>query len=142
MGNKPVASQTTKAKLHSTSKAQSAGKKQVRKVSNTVGHSARATAPARELAEADQHEQLVSDCLFRLRKWGSIRAERLAQATARIVLHRRAAEVLGDEHKAELWLRRKNPALSGKSPLFVFRKKTDRTKVFDLLGRIEHGVFS
>ncbi len=43
----------------------------------------------------------------------------------------------GDEEAAEKWLKQPLPALDGKSP-----DEAPSSDVIDLIGRLEHGVFS
>jgi putative toxin-antitoxin system antitoxin component (TIGR02293 family) len=53
-----------------------------------------------------------------------------------------AAAVLGSEVKAAAWLRRPNRALGGRAPLELLDGDLGARQVEDLLGRIEHGIFS
>jgi putative toxin-antitoxin system antitoxin component (TIGR02293 family) len=53
-----------------------------------------------------------------------------------------AAAVLGGEAKAAAWLRRPNRALEGRAPLELLDSDLGARQVEDLLGRIEHGIFS
>ena len=59
---------------------------------------------------------------------------------ARLVTH--AAEVFGDPQKAAEWLRRRNHALGGRTPLSLLDTDIGVQEVDDILGRIEHGIFS
>lgn len=54
----------------------------------------------------------------------------------------RASEVLGEEEKALQWLRAPNRALGGQPPLSRLDTDLGARQVEDILGRIEHGVFS
>jgi len=54
----------------------------------------------------------------------------------------RALEVFGAPHRALAWLEQPNPALGGISPLEAVLYQDSRTEVFNILGRIEHGVLS
>lgn len=54
----------------------------------------------------------------------------------------RASEVLGEEDKALQWLRAPNRALGGRSPLSRLDTDLGTREVEEILGRIEHGVFS
>lgn len=53
-----------------------------------------------------------------------------------------AAAVLGSDEKAAAWLRRPNRALEGRAPLELLDSDLGAGQVEDLLGRIEHGIFS
>ncbi|MCU1399125.1 MAG: hypothetical protein JWN62_2234 [Acidimicrobiales bacterium] len=57
-------------------------------------------------------------------------------------LVRRAQRVLGGEDEARAWLAVPNRALRGRSPFDVAATEVGAESVFDLLGRLEHGVFS
>lgn len=57
-------------------------------------------------------------------------------------LVRRAQRVLGGEDEARSWLALPNRALQGRSPFDVAATEVGAESVFDLLGRLEHGVFS
>ncbi|HSH83852.1 MAG TPA: MbcA/ParS/Xre antitoxin family protein [Guyparkeria sp.] len=55
----------------------------------------------------------------------------------------RATEVLGDQAAAERWLTTPKPALAGQIPLDLAQQGEEgEREVLDLLGRLEHGVFS
>lgn len=66
----------------------------------------------------------------------SDRLFRLARIAAR------AAEVLGNEGKASRWLHRPNRALGGEPPVSLLDTDLGARQVEDVLGRIEHGVYS
>lgn len=53
----------------------------------------------------------------------------------------RAEEVLGEKH-FEYWLKTPKQALGNKIPLELANTKQGSEKVLNLLGRIEHGIFS
>ena len=57
-------------------------------------------------------------------------------------LVRRARNVLGGPDEARQWLALPNRALQGRSPFDVSATEVGAEAVFDLLGRLEHGVFS
>lgn len=65
-------------------------------------------------------------------------SDRLARL-ARVVV--RAEEVLGSAAKAGLWLTRPNKALGGE-PLALLKSDQGTVAVEQVLGRIEHGIFS
>jgi putative toxin-antitoxin system antitoxin component (TIGR02293 family) len=84
--------------------------------------------PARTLARRRKQERLTpeeSDRLFRL-------ARVAAQAT----------DVLGGREKAGRWLLRRNRALGGETPLSLLDTDPGASQVEEVLGRIEHGVYS
>ena len=54
----------------------------------------------------------------------------------------RTEAVLGSEDHARRWLSTPNRGLGGRSPLELAATETGAALVFDLLGQIEHGVFS
>ena len=57
-------------------------------------------------------------------------------------LYRRATEVLGDELRARRWLRTPLTALNNVPPVSLLDTPAGIQWVFDILGRIEYGVFS
>jgi putative toxin-antitoxin system antitoxin component (TIGR02293 family) len=59
---------------------------------------------------------------------------------ARIVTE--ADRVFGDPEKSSRWLRKRNAALGGHSPLDLLKSETGARAVDDLLGQIDHGMFS
>jgi putative toxin-antitoxin system antitoxin component (TIGR02293 family) len=98
-----------------------------------LGLSVEATArslglPSRTLARRKETGQL--DMLE------SERVMRLADVASR------AATVFGDEAYARAWLREANRALGGAKPLELLDTDVGAEAVRDVLGRIEHGVFS
>jgi putative toxin-antitoxin system antitoxin component (TIGR02293 family) len=54
----------------------------------------------------------------------------------------RAVQVFEDEADAADWLRTRNLALGGDSPLVLADTELGAREVDDLLGRLEHGVYS
>lgn len=54
----------------------------------------------------------------------------------------RATQVLGGVSEARDWLRSPNRALGRRTPFAVAGTEIGAEAVFDLLGRLEHGVFS
>jgi putative toxin-antitoxin system antitoxin component (TIGR02293 family) len=84
--------------------------------------------PPRTLARRKQERRLrrdESDRLFRL--------VRIAAQTS---------AVLGSEEKAARWLHTPNRALGGKPPLGLLDTDLGSRQVEEVLGRIEHGVYS
>lgn len=59
---------------------------------------------------------------------------------AKVVEH--AFEVFEDEDKVKSWLNAPNRALNGIKPIDLFYLPTGLGMVNDILGRIEHGIFS
>jgi putative toxin-antitoxin system antitoxin component (TIGR02293 family) len=57
-------------------------------------------------------------------------------------LYRRALQVFEDPKRATKWFSSKPKALAGKTPLELMKTEFGARLVEDLLGRIEHGVFS
>ena len=57
-------------------------------------------------------------------------------------LYDRAIEVLGDQERAEAWLKKPNKALGMKTPLQYAETESGAREVENLLGRLEYGVFS
>lgn len=69
----------------------------------------------------------------------SMQSERVARL-ARIFV--RAVDVLGSAEKAKIWLQRENRALGGLAPISMLDADIGAQAVEDVLGRIEHGVYS
>lgn len=66
-------------------------------------------------------------------------SDRLARIVRVVV---RAEEALGDRDKAHRWLRKDNRALEGRRPLDLLASDVGARAVEQVLGRIEHGVYS
>jgi putative toxin-antitoxin system antitoxin component (TIGR02293 family) len=66
-------------------------------------------------------------------------SDRLARL-ARLVV--RAEEALGSVHAAHRWLAKPNRALGGAAPLHLLDSDAGTLAVAQVLGRIEHGVYS
>ena len=64
------------------------------------------------------------------------KALRLARISAE------ADRVFGDAEKSSRWLRKKSAALAGNTPLALLKSETGARAVDDLLGQIDHGMFS
>jgi len=54
----------------------------------------------------------------------------------------RVEKILGSYEKATIWLKSPNRALGGQKPEQLVRNKSGRKRVLQVLGRIEHGVYS
>jgi putative toxin-antitoxin system antitoxin component (TIGR02293 family) len=84
--------------------------------------------PLRTLARRKQSQRLAageSDRLYRL---------------TRILAH--AEQALGTREQAVQWLHRSNPALNHEIPLHLLDTDIGAEQVDQVLGRLEHGVFS
>ena len=57
-------------------------------------------------------------------------------------LYNRAVEVFADEERAARWFSSRPKALGGKTPLEFMKTEPGARWVEEVLGRIEHGVFS
>jgi hypothetical protein len=53
-----------------------------------------------------------------------------------------ADRVFGDEQKAEAWLQRSSPSLSGKKPVDLLKDELGTAVVRELLEQIDHGIFA
>jgi putative toxin-antitoxin system antitoxin component (TIGR02293 family) len=53
-----------------------------------------------------------------------------------------ANETFGDPEKAELWLRRPNRALGGRTPIDLLETESGAEAVEQVLGRLAYGLFS
>jgi putative toxin-antitoxin system antitoxin component (TIGR02293 family) len=69
----------------------------------------------------------------------TLESDRLARLTR---LVRRAAAVLGGPDPARVWLTTAQPALGRRTPFEVAGTEVGADTVFQLLGRLEHGVFT
>ncbi|MBA2660673.1 MAG: DUF2384 domain-containing protein [Bradymonadaceae bacterium] len=80
---------------------------------------------ARNIKQRGRLSPHISDLLYRVAR-----------------ISRRAVEVFEDKQVATSWLKTANATLGGKRPLSLLDTDAGAEKVFDLLGRIEHGVLS
>ena len=53
-----------------------------------------------------------------------------------------ADRIFGDEEKAEAWLERPNPGLSGQRPSDLLKDELGTAVVREMLERIDHGIFA
>jgi putative toxin-antitoxin system antitoxin component (TIGR02293 family) len=53
-----------------------------------------------------------------------------------------ADRVFGDERKADAWLNRPNPSLSGQVPLDLLKDEIGAAVVRETLEQIDHGIFA
>jgi putative toxin-antitoxin system antitoxin component (TIGR02293 family) len=93
-------------------------------LARSLGTSAR-TLQRRARSSRSRLDPVQGDRLYRL---------------ARIVAF--AEEVLEDRDRARHWIREPQRGLGGRTPLDLSRTEAGAREVEDLLGRIEHGVFS
>lgn len=84
--------------------------------------------PARTLVRRKQTQRLAADESDRLYRF------------SRVLIH--AEAVFGNSAKANQWLHRPNRALDGAIPLTLLDTDIGASQVDDVLGRLEHGVFS
>ncbi len=80
--------------------------------------------------------------LARRKKEGTLSPEESAKLVRLARAAGRATEVFEDRNAALRWLKRPNRALAGEAPLRLLDTEVGAESVMDLLGRIEHGVFS
>jgi putative toxin-antitoxin system antitoxin component (TIGR02293 family) len=80
--------------------------------------------------------------LARRRKNGVFTAEESAKLLRLARVTRRAAEVFEKSELALDWLKRPNRTLGGARPLDLLDTDIGAENVLDVLGRVEHGVFS
>lgn len=71
-----------------------------------------------------------------------VKAEYADRAIALAQLYERGVDVLGSAAAFNDWLRRPNYALRNQSPLSYLDTSVGFAMVLDILGRVEHGVFS
>lgn len=53
-----------------------------------------------------------------------------------------AGDVFDDVENAKIWLAQANVCLDGKRPIDLIGTEEGKAAVIELLGRIEHGIFS
>ncbi len=80
--------------------------------------------------------------LARRKKEGFLSADESGKLVRLAQVIERAVEVFEDEKKALGWLKSKNSALGGSTPLSLLDTELGSIAVINTLGRIEHGVFS
>ncbi|GAB1462774.1 hypothetical protein MASR2M52_07850 [Pedobacter sp.] len=71
-----------------------------------------------------------------------IKTEHADRAIELAKLYERGAEVLGSHEAFNRWLRNSNYSLKSQIPLTLLDTSIGFTMVLDVLGRIEHGVYS
>jgi putative toxin-antitoxin system antitoxin component (TIGR02293 family) len=80
--------------------------------------------------------------LTRRKRAGTLAPDESEHVLRLAALLERAAQVFEDEADAADWLRTANLALGGATPLALADTELGAREVDDLLGRIEHGVYS
>ena len=94
---------------------------------------------AKRLAEVTR---IAGRTLNRRRKEGRLQPSESERLLRVGVLFDRALEVLGEKEAARHWFKTSNKALGGRSPLEFADTEPGAREVEELLGRIEHGIFS
>lgn len=96
--------------------------------------------PIKAIAEiADIAESTLAR---RRKKKGRLKANESDRVVRIARLRDRTVEVLEDEQRANRWLKTPLRALGGHAPLEYAESELGAQEVMNLLGRIEHGVFS
>lgn len=80
--------------------------------------------------------------LARRKKEGMLNSEESAKVVRLARVIARAEEVFEDLNASLDWLKSRNAALSGATPLSLLDTDIGAESVMDTLGRIEHGVFA
>ena len=80
--------------------------------------------------------------LGRRKRAGALAPDESEHVLRLAALLERATQVFGDESDAADWLRTTNLALDGVTPLALADTELGAREVDDLLGRLEHGVYS
>lgn len=71
-----------------------------------------------------------------------VKTEYADRAIELALLYERGIEVLGSERAFNSWIKSPNFALGGEIPFNLLDTRIGFTMVLDILGRIEHGIFS
>jgi putative toxin-antitoxin system antitoxin component (TIGR02293 family) len=85
---------------------------------------------------------LSGTTLARRKRAGTLAPDEGDRVMRIVGLLERASEVFGDEDEAAAWLAAANPALEHVTPLALADTELGGREVDDLLGRLEHGVYS
>lgn len=80
--------------------------------------------------------------LSRRKRKGRLKADESDRIVRLARLRDRAVEVFEDDGQANRWLKTALPSLAGHSPLEYAESELGAQEVMNLLGRIEHGVYS
>lgn len=104
----------------------------------------RTLADATRLSQAELSTTLKipQRTLARRKKEGTLNSDESAKVIRLARAISRASDVFEDMDKAIDWLKHPNRALSGAAPIGLLDTDIGFETVDDLLGRIEHGVFS
>jgi len=97
-----------------------------------------------EISSEELAEKLVisRSTLVRRKKTGRLDREESDRLVRFARLFSRAVEVLGDDVSARTWLKAPARALASQTPLAFAETEAGAREVENLLGRLEHGVFS
>ena len=80
--------------------------------------------------------------IHRRQKEGKLHTDESERVLRIAKLFDMARELMGDEQLARQWLKSPKRALAGKTPLDFADTEPGAQEVADLLGRLQHGVFS
>ncbi len=94
------------------------------------------------LADFSKIINIAPRTLTRRKKEGKLHTDESERLYRIAVLLERASEVLQDKQTAVQWLKSSKRALGGKTPLDFADTEVGIEEIKELLGRIEHGVFS
>jgi len=92
--------------------------------------------------EASVVIQLPLRTIARRKKENKLRPDESDRVVRLARIGAMAAYVLGSEQKASVWLHEQNRVLGGIAPLDILDTDIGARQVEDVLGRIEHGVYS
>ena len=85
---------------------------------------------------------IASRTLARRKKEGRFHPDESERVLRIASLFDRALQVLHNKNRVQLWFKSPQKALEGKTPLEYADTEPGAREVEDLLGRLEHGVFS
>ncbi len=88
------------------------------------------------------HLNISRSTLVRRRKANRLDAQESDRLLRYARLYARCEEVMGDATSAQNWLQKPARGLDFNTPLGFAETEAGANEVFNLLGRIEHGVFS
>ncbi|MGH7411696.1 MAG: type II RES/Xre toxin-antitoxin system antitoxin [Candidatus Methylomirabilis sp.] len=92
--------------------------------------------------EAARAISLPQRTIARRKKERKLQADESDRLLRLALVGAQAADALGSDEKAATWLRRPNRALGGHTPLDLLDSEIGARQVEQVLGRIEHGVYS
>jgi len=84
----------------------------------------------------------ISSKTIHRRKEGKLKKEQSERILRLARLFDQATEVFHDTDHVRQWFKTPNPALGGESPMDYADTEPGAQEITDLLGRLEHGVFS